>query len=420
MLPVMISTMTLLMLIGIPVAIAIGLASLIGIGVFTSLPLVLFPQQAFVALDKFPLAAIPFFILAGNLMAAGGISRRLVELVESCVHSIRGGILLTCVFTALIFGAVSGSSVATTIAIGAVLIPAMVKRGYPVGFAAALQATAAELSVLIPPSIPMIIYGLAANVSVGDLFLAGVGPGILVAVALSVFVLVYTRWKGFVEIRAETRPPFLPALKGASLALLMPIIVLGGIYGGIFTPTEASVIAVGYALVVSMIYRELDLGGFGEVIKKSAISSAIVMFIVSMAGVFSFVLTRAGVPAAIGAWIVETFTSPISFLIAVNIFLFVMGMFVETSASIVVLGPILAPVATHYGIDPVHFGMIMIFNLALGMITPPLGVNLFAACAVANIGIEKMIPYLVPLVCVLIVCLGLVTFIPAISLFLVY
>lgn len=420
MLPVMISTMTLLMLIGIPVAIAIGLASLIGIGVFTSLPLVLFPQQAFVALDKFPLAAIPFFILAGNLMAAGGISRRLVELVESCVHSIRGGILLTCIFTALIFGAVSGSSVATTIAIGAVLIPAMVKRGYPVGFAAALQATAAELSVLIPPSIPMIIYGLAANVSVGDLFLAGVGPGILVAVALSAFVLVYTRWKGFVEIRAEKRPPFLPALKGASLALLMPIIVLGGIYGGIFTPTEASVIAVGYALVVSLIYRELDLGGFGEVIKKSAISSAIVMFIVSMAGVFSFVLTRAGVPAAIGAWIVETFTSPISFLIAVNIFLFVMGMFVETSASIVVLGPILAPVATHYGIDPVHFGMIMIFNLALGMITPPLGVNLFAACAVANIGIEKMIPYLVPLVCVLIVCLGLVTFIPAISLFLVH
>jgi len=415
----MISTMTLFMLIGIPVAIAIGLASLLGIGGFTTLPYVVFPQQAFVALDKFPLAAIPFFILAGNLMAAGGISRRLVELVESCVHSIRGGILLTCVLTALIFGAVSGSSVATTLAIGAVLIPAMVKRGYPVGFAAALQATAAELSVLIPPSIPMIIYGLSANVSVGDLFLAGIGPGILVAVALSAFVLVYIRWKGFVEVKSEQRPPFLPALKGASLALLMPVIVLGGIYGGVFTPTEASVIAVGYSLVVSMIYRELDLRGFGDVIKRSAISASIVMFIVSMAGVFSFVLTRAGVPAAIGAWIVETFTTPFGFLIAVNIFLFVMGMFVETSASIVVLGPILAPVAVHYGIDPVHFGMIMIFNLAMGMITPPLGVNLFAACAVANIGIEKMIPYLIPLVCLIIVCLGFVTFVPAISLFLV-
>ncbi len=418
MLPVMIAAMTLLMLIGIPVAVAIGLASLIGIGGFTTLPLLVLPQQAYVALDKFPLAAIPFFILAGNLMTAGGISRRLVELVESCVYSIRGGILLTCVFTALIFGAVSGSSVATTLAIGAVLIPAMVRRGYPVGFAAALQATAAELSVLIPPSIPMIIYGLAADVSVGDLFLAGTGPGILVAVALSAFALFYSRRKGFVELRDEARPPFLPALKGAGLALMMPVIVLGGIYGGVFTPTEASVIAVGYSLLVSLVYREIDLRGFGDVIKRSAISSAIVMFIVSMAGIFSFALTRAGIPAAIGAWIVESFTSPISFLIAVNVFLFVLGMFIETSAAIVVLGPILAPVAVHYGIDPVHFGIIMIFNLAMGMITPPLGVNLFAACAVANIGIEKMIPYLLPLVGLILICLGFVTFVPAISLFL--
>ena len=419
MLPAMIAAMTLLMLIGIPVAIAIGMASLIGIGGFTTLPLVVLPQQAYVALDKFPLAAIPFFILAGNLMTSGGISRRLVELVESCVYSIRGGILLTCVFTALIFGAVSGSSVATTLAIGAVLIPAMVRRGYPVGFAAALQATAAELSVLIPPSIPMIIYGLAADVSVGDLFLAGTGPGILVAVALSVFVLFYSRRKGFVELRDEARPPFLPALKGAGLALMMPVIVLGGIYGGGFTPTEASVIAVGYSLLVSLVYREMDLRGLTDVVKRSAISSAIVMFIVSMAGIFSFALTRAGIPAAIGAWIVESFTSPISFLIAVNVFLFVLGMFIETSAAIVVLGPILAPVAVHYGIDPVHFGIVMIFNLAMGMITPPLGVNLFAACAVANIGIEKMIPYLLPLVGLILVCLGFVTFVPAISLFLI-
>lgn len=419
MLPDMIAAMTLLMLIGIPVAIAIGMASLIGIGGFTTLPLVVLPQQAYVALDKFPLAAIPFFILAGNLMTSGGISRRLVELVESCVYSIRGGILLTCVFTALIFGAVSGSSVATTLAIGAVLIPAMVRRGYPVGFAAALQATAAELSVLIPPSIPMIIYGLAADVSVGDLFLAGTGPGILVAVALSVFVLFYSRRKGFVELRDEARPPFLPALKGAGLALMMPVIVLGGIYGGVFTPTEASVIAVGYSLLVSLVYREMDLRGLTDVVKRSAISSAIVMFIVSMAGIFSFALTRAGIPAAIGAWIVESFTSPISFLIAVNVFLFVLGMFIETSAAIVVLGPILAPVAVHYGIDPVHFGIVMIFNLAMGMITPPLGVNLFAACAVANIGIEKMIPYLLPLVGLILVCLGFVTFVPAISLFLI-
>ncbi|MDO8884683.1 TRAP transporter large permease [Pseudotabrizicola sp.] len=420
MLPLMIATMTIMMAIGIPVAVAIGLASLVGIGGFITVPLIVIPQQAFVALDKFPLAAIPFFILAGNIMADGGISRRLVDLVESCVYSIRGGILLTCIFTALIFGAVSGSSVATTLAVGAILIPAMVRRGYPVGFAAALQATAAELSVLIPPSIPMIIYGLSANVSVGDLFVAGIGPGLLVAVALSAFVLAYTRYKGYAEIREDVRPPFFPALRHSSLALLMPIIVLGGIYGGVFTPTEASVVAVGYSLIVTLfIYKELNLKGLVAVVRRSAISSAVVMFIVSMAGIFSFVLTRAGVPASIGNWITDTFTDPISFLLAVNLFLFVRGMFVETSASIVVLGPILAPVAIQFGIDPTHFGIVMIFNLALGMITPPLGVNLFAACAVANIGIEKMIPHLLPLIGVILLCLALVTFVPAISLFLI-
>lgn len=420
MLPLMIAAMTTMMVIGVPVAIAIGIASLIGIGGFMTVPLIVIPQQAFVALDKFPLAAIPFFILAGNIMADGGISRRLVDLVESCVYSIRGGILLTCIFTALIFGAVSGSSVATTLAVGAILIPAMVRRGYPVGFAAALQATAAELSVLIPPSIPMIIYGLSANVSVGDLFVAGIGPGMVVAVALSAFVLFYTRYKGYIETREDVRPPFLSALRHSGLALLMPIIVLGGIYGGIFTPTEASVIAVGYSLIVTIfIYRELTLKGLIAVVRRSAISSAVVMFIVSMAGIFSFVLTRAGVPASIGAWITETFTDPVSFLLAVNLFLFVMGMFVETSASIVVLGPILAPVAVQFGIDPTHFGIVMIFNLALGMITPPLGVNLFAACAVANIGIEKMIPHLLPLIGVILLCLALVTFVPSISLFLI-
>lgn len=420
MLPVMIAAMTLLMLVGIPVAIAIGLASVIGIAGFTSLPMIVIPQQAFVALDKFPLAAIPFFILAGNIMATGSLSRRLVDLVESVVHPIRGGILLTCIFTCLIFGAVSGSSVATTLAIGTVLIPAMVRRGYPVGLAAALQATSAELAVLIPPSIPMIIYGISANVSVSKLFLAGLGPGALVAVALSAFVLVYTRWKGYVEVKSEGRPPFLPALRGASLALMMPVIILGGIYGGIFTPTEASVVAVGYALVVSTVfYRELGWRQLGGVLYRSAVSSAIVMFIISMAGIFSFVLTRAGVPAAIGAWIVETFTTPFGFMIAVNLFLFVMGMFIETSASIVVLAPILAPVAVQYGIDPTHFGIVMIFNLAMGMITPPLGVNLFAACAVANIGIEKMIPHLLPLVALIAVCLLVVTFVPTITLFLV-
>ncbi|PWV99923.1 tripartite ATP-independent transporter DctM subunit [Hoeflea marina] len=418
MLPTMIVLMMALMLLAVPVAVAIGLAGLIGAVSFTNLPLIVVPQQAFIALDKFPLAAIPFFILAGNIMAAGGISSRLVDLVDSLMRDVRGGLPMSCVIVCMIFAAVSGSSVATTFAIGAILIPAMVRQGYPVGFAAALQATAAELGVLIPPSIPMILFGVAAAAPVGDLFIAGLGPGLLIALALLIYIAVWTRVTGHTVSDTLPRKPVLRSFSRAALALMMPVIILGGIYGGIFTPTEASVVAVIYALVVSLfVYRELSFAGLGRVIWRSTLSSAVIMFIISMAGLFSFVLTRAGIPAQIGAWIVETFHGPVSFLLAVNVFLFIVGMFVETSASIVVLAPILAPVAVQFGISPVHFGLIMITNLALGMITPPFGVNLFAACAVANIGLERMIRHLLPLVAVILLCLGLVTYVPWITAF---
>ncbi|HEX5933067.1 MAG TPA: TRAP transporter large permease [Pseudorhizobium sp.] len=417
MLFLMIFSLVLLMALSVPVAVAIGLAGILGTISFSNLPLIVVPQQAFIALDKFPLAAIPFFILAGNIMAAGGISSRLVDLVESVVGETRGGLPLTCILVCMIFAAVSGSSVATTYAIGAILIPAMVRQNYPVGFAASLQATAAELGVIIPPSIPMILYGVSAGAPVGDLFVAGLGPGVLIAMALGLFVILWARYKHEPVTSELPRKEFLPSLRRSSLALAMPVIILGGIYGGVFTPTEASVIAVFYALAVSLlVYRQMSLGDLADVLRRSTLSSAIIMFIISMAGLFSFVLTRAGVPAAISAWIVETFDSGFTFLLAVNVLLFLIGMFVETSASIVVISPILAPVAARYGIDPVHFGMIMITNLALGMITPPFGVNLFAAAAVAKISLHKMVPYLVPLVCVIVFCLALITYVPIISL----
>jgi C4-dicarboxylate transporter, DctM subunit len=414
----MIAVMVVLMGLAVPVAVAIGLAGMVGTAGFSNLPLLVIPQQAFIALDKFPLAAIPFFIVAGNMMAAGGISKRLVDLVESVIGDTRGGLPVTCIVVCMIFAAVSGSSVATTYAIGAILIPAMVRQNYPVGFAASLQATAAELGVIIPPSIPMILYGVSAGAPVGDLFIAGLGPGLLVAVALGIFVVVWSRFRHQPpEVAESERKAFLPSLQRSVFALAMPVIILGGIYGGVFTPTEASVVAVFYALVVSMfVYRELSVADLLSVLRRSTLSSAIIMFIISMAGLFSFVLTRAGIPAAISEWIVASFDSPIMFLLAVNLILFLIGMFVETSASIVVIAPILAPVAMRYGIDPVHFGMIMITNLAMGMITPPFGVNLFAACAVANISLHRMIPYLVPLVGVIVVCLALITYVPAISL----
>ncbi|MBL8670532.1 MAG: TRAP transporter large permease [Alphaproteobacteria bacterium] len=417
MLPAMILGMCLLMLTSVPVAVAVGLAGVIGIVGFTDLPLLVLPQQAYIALDKFPLAAIPFFILSGNLMSAGGISARLVDFVESLLHDVRGGLPISCVLVCLIFAAVSGSSVATTFAIGAILIPAMVRQGYPVGFAAALQATSAELGVLIPPSIPMILYGVATGTPVGDLFIAGFGPGFLVALALVAYVWLWVRLRGAAGTDRAPRKPVLASARRAALALLMPVIVLGGIYGGVFTPTEASVIAVFYALAVSMgVYRELSFAGLLDAIKRSTLASAIIMFIIAMAGLFSFVLTRAGVPATISAWIAETFTSGLAFLLAVNVFLFAVGMFVETSASIVVIAPILAPVAVAFGIHPVHFGLVIIVNLALGMITPPFGVNLFAACAVAKIPLERMIRHLLPLICVILACLVLVTYVPGISL----
>ncbi|WP_075222818.1 TRAP transporter large permease [Acuticoccus yangtzensis] len=415
MLAAMIIAMVGLMLIAVPVAVAIGLSGVIGT-LFTGLPLIVVPQQAFIALDKFPLAAIPFFILAGNIMAAGGISSRLVDLVDSILADVRGGLPITCVMVCMIFAAVSGSSVATTFAIGAILIPAMTRQNYPVGFAASLQATSAELGVLIPPSIPMILYGVSAQAPVGDLFVAGLGPGALIALALTVYVIVWTRITGHTPAEDLPVKPFGRSLRRSLLALLMPVVILGGIYGGIFTPTEASVVAVVYALVVSMlVYRELTLMGLLRVVRSSTLSAAIVMFIISMAGLFSFVITRAGIPAMIGGFIVETFDGPVMFLLAVNVFLFLVGMFVETAASIVVIAPILAPVAIRFGIDPVHFGLVMITNLALGMITPPFGVNLFAAAAVAKIGLEQMIRHLLPLVAVIIACLMLVTYVPWIT-----
>ncbi len=411
----MLLTMLVAFALSISVAVAIGIASLIG-AYQANLNFLAVVKEMFSAINKFPLAAIPFFILAGNLMESGGISARLVEFAKSVVGGVQGGLAATCVLTCMIFAAVSGSSVATTFAIGAILIPALIKHGYPRPYAAALQATSAELGVVIPPSIPMILYGVAAEVSIGELFIAGFGPGLLIGGALMVFVIVYARLKGYGKGDREGRLPFLVATRKAGLALLMPVIILGGIYGGVFTPTEASVAAVFYALFVGVgVYRETRISDLPRVLKKSVVSSAVILFIIANAGLFSYLITRAGVPAKIGAFLVDWLQSPALFLLGVNAALFVIGMFIETSASIIVLAPILAPVALHFGIDPVHFGIIMVVNLALGMITPPFGVNLFAACTVARISLDQIVTRLVPFVLVVVACLLVITYVPVIS-----
>ncbi len=414
--PIMITTMVLCFALTISVAVSIGLASVLGIQA-SNANMLISVKEMFNAINKFPLAAIPFFILAGNLMETGGISRRLVEFAKSLVGGVQGGLPMTCVLTCMIFAAVSGSSVATTFAIGAILIPALIKHGYPTPYAAALQATSAELGVIIPPSIPMILYGVSAEVSIGELFIAGFGPGILISLALMAFVYVYCKFKGWGKTDGEGRLGVAAATWQAGWALLMPVIILGGIYGGIFTPTEASAVAVLYAFLVgTLIYREIKPAQLYAVLRKSVISSSVIMFIIANAGLFAFLITRAGVPDAIGRWLELVLQSPALFLLGVNAALFIIGMFIETSAAIIVLAPILAPVVMHFGIDPVHFGLVMVVNLALGMITPPFGVNLFAACTVARISLDRIVGHLIPFVLVILACLLVITYVPWISL----
>ncbi len=412
----MLLTMVLCFALTISVAVSIGLAALVGIQV-SNVNMLVAVKEMFSSINRFPLAAIPFFILAGNLMETGGISRRLVEFAKSLVGGVQGGLPMTCVLTCMIFAAVSGSSVATTFAIGAILIPALIKHGYPRPWAASLQATSAELGVIIPPSIPMILYGVAAEVSIGELFIAGIVPGLLIGFTLMVFVHLYCRWKGWGKTDGDGRLSVLRATGKAGWALLMPVIILGGIYGGIFTPTEAAAVAVLYALVVGMVvHREIGVADLGRILKKSVVSSAVIMFIIANAGLFAYLITRAGVPDAIGLWLKDVLQEPLLFLLGVNLALFLIGMFIETSAAIIVLAPILAPVAAHFGVDPVHFGIVMVVNLALGMITPPFGVNLFAACTVAKISLDQIVTSLLPFVLVIIGCLMIITYSPWLTL----
>ena len=410
-------SLAILFILGVPIAVAIGLASVIGIEAHGRLPLLLGAQRMFTGIDSFPLMAIPLFILAGNLMAAGGISQRLVELAKSLVGGMQGGLACTCVLTCMLFASVSGSSVATTFAIGAILIPAMVKHHYPRPLAASVQASSAELGVLIPPSIPLILYGVSTDTSIGRLFVAGLGPGVVVAGALMVLVLVICRLRGIGKEDGRDRQSPGAALLAALPALLAPIVILGGIYTGVFTPTEASAVAVVTALVTGMlIYRELKLKYLPDILKRTIISISVIMVIISAAALFSFLITRSGLPNEIALLFREVFESRIAFLLAVNILLLIVGMFIETSAAILVLAPILAPIAVSYGVDPVHFGLIIVVNLALGMITPPLGVNLFAACAVAKLRIAEIMPQLVWFVLMVFAALMIITYVPQITL----
>lgn len=403
----------------VPIAVTLGILAFLGLFAH-GIPLMAALQSSFESLDSFSLMAVPFYILAGNVMQAGGISARLVALANALIGWVRGGLGAAAVLTSMFFATISGSSSATAAAIGSITIPAMVRKGYPKNFAAAAVASAGELGAIIPPSLPMIIYALVTNVSVADLFIAGIIPGIMIGASLMITIMVVANLKGFDTIERLTVSEWLAgisgAMRGAGPALAMPVIILGGIYSGLFTPTEAAVVAAVYGLLVSIfVYKQLDLAGIIQVLVKSALTSSGLLLIVAFASAFGFFLTILQVPHHVGAWIATIAGSAVTFLLLVNLLLFVVGMFMETLAAIIILAPILAPVAIKFGIDPIHFGLIMIVNLATGMVTPPVGVNLFVVCEIAKLRIDQLMRPLLIFLSVLIINIMIITYVPAIS-----
>lgn len=406
-----------LFIIGVPIALSLGLASAITIWHGDLSPMLIVPQQLIASVNSFPLMAIPFFILAGSLMQSGGISRRLVDFSNTLVGSMTGGLAMVAIVTSLFFAAISGSGAATTAAIGSILIPAMLAKGYPGGYTAANQAASGALGVIIPPSIPLILYGIAANVSVGDMFIAGILPGILVTLTLLIFAYFFAKANGLAgSIEKSSWMDVLRAGRKAILAILMPAIILGGIYSGIFTPTEAAVIAVAYSFLIGfVIYKEIKLSSLVDILKQSAVTSAIVLSIIGAAGLYGRILQRLRVPDMVSQFAISAIDSPLLFIILANLLLLFAGMFIEAAAAILIFVPILLPIAISFGFDPVHFGIIMVVNLAMGMFTPPVGLNLFVASQIANISIARLTWSVLPFVGIVLINLLIISLLPFLS-----
>jgi len=407
------------MFIGVPIAISLGLSTIIGIALHETLNMAIVPQRIFVSLNSFPLMAIPFFILAGNLMGAGSMSKRMVAFASSLVGHFTGGLAMVAIVTSMFFAAISGSGAATTAAIGSILIPAMIAKGYKIEYAAANQAVAGALGIIIPPSIAMILYGVAAEVSIADLFIAGIIPGLLITFSLLLSAFFISKRDGYVGVEKSDFPTVLRAFKDSILALLMPVIILGGIYSGLFTPTEASVVAVVYALIVGIfIYRDISLKNLPKIFMDSGESSAVIMFVIGTAGLFGFFISINNIPDIIYQSIESFIVSKYIFLFVVVLILLVAGMFLEGSAAILILVPLLLPTALSLGVDPVHFGVIMVCSLAIGLVTPPVGIDLFVVSKLTNLSIIRIARFAIPLILILIVDVLIITFVPEISIWL--
>lgn len=403
----------------IPIAYAIGMSATIGVMLTNNIPTVVVPQRMFTMLDSFSLLAIPFFILAGNLMDRGGISKKLVNLASSMVGHIRGGLGMVAVISCMLFGAISGSGAAATAAIGSILIPAMKRENYDVEFSGAISSVSGPLGIIIPPSVVMVIYATTANVSVGDMFLAGYIPGIIISIGL-IFTVYFIAIKN--DYPAGEKPSlkkFIISLKESIWALIMIVIIMGGILSGLFTATEAACVSVVYSLIVGLfIYKDLKISDLPGIFYESSLTTAGVMFCVATTNILAWFMTHQQIPITVSRLLTSSISSKFVLLLMINIIFLILGTILDSTPAIILSVPILLPIAQSVGVDPVHFGMIATVNLAIGQSTPPVGLTLFVGSSIAGVKLHDMMKYLIPFWIASIVVLMLITYIPEISMFL--
>ncbi|WP_302769836.1 TRAP transporter large permease [Anaerotignum lactatifermentans] len=404
----------------VPIGFSLGIASLAYIFATDQLTLGFVARNMVTGTDSFPIMAIPFFVFAGELMGGGGISKRLLDVANVFFGRIRGGLAIVTVVVCMFFAAISGSGPATVAAVGGMVVPTMLEKGYDKKFVLALIAAAGSIGVIIPPSIPMVVYSVTVNSSVSSLFLAGFIPGILIGLVLIAYSYFYARKAGY---KGDTEPfsigRALREVWRGKWALLSPVIILGGIYGGIFTPTEAAAVSVIYSLIIGLfVHKELNFKQMLDVTKRACETTATILVVIGCATGFSKVLTLGRIPTTVATLLTTMTDSKVLILLLINLLLLLVGCFMETVCAIMILAPILFPVVTALGVDPVHFGIIMVTNLAIGFITPPLGVNLFVASRVGETTLDVVIKGIVPFLVLMIATLMLITYVPAISMFL--
>ncbi|HWJ94415.1 MAG TPA: TRAP transporter large permease subunit [Telluria sp.] len=408
-----------LMLTGMPISISLGLTVLTFLFTMTQVPIESVALKLFTGIEKFEIMAIPFFILAGNFLTHGGVARRMINFATSMVGHWHGGLALAGVFACALFAAVSGSSPATVVAIGSIILPAMVKQGYPKRFGAGVITTSGALGILIPPSVVMVMYSVSTNTSVGKLFMAGVVPGILLALFLGITTWVLAKKNDYPRMKRATWGERFAAFRKSGWGLLLIVIVMGGIYTGMFTPTEAAAMAAVYAFIIAVfVYKDLKIQQVGKVLLDSASMSAMLLYIITNAVLFSFLMTSENIPQAMASWLTDQGLGPIAFLLVVNLLLLLAGNVMEPSSIVLIMAPILFPVATTLGIDPIHFGVLIVVNMEVGMCHPPVGLNLYVASGITKMGISELTVAVMPWLLTMLGFLALITYVPQISLWL--